>query len=235
MTPELLEASRLSTPSHTATYPAPATLELDLFGFATLLLRNIRLIAGCSLLFFLVTVANMLHAKPRFAATAKMIVPQGNSTSRDLQQQLSMSTLDLVGGGYELYADIIQSRTVEDRLIKDYDLKKAYGVTTDENAEAMLGALTKVQTAPEGMITVTVQDTSAQRAADLANDYLHQLDILNGQLVLTSIGEQRVYLEREMVKEKNALEDAEVALKEVEESGSGVAPDALGRAGLTAL
>jgi tyrosine-protein kinase Etk/Wzc len=235
MTPELLEASRLSTPSHAAAYPAPATLELDLFGFATLLLRNARFIIGCTLLFFLITVADMLHARPRFAATAKMIVPQGNVTSRDLQAQLSMSTLDLVGGGYELYSDIIQSRTVQDRLIKDYDLKKVYGVTSDENAEAILGGLTKVQTASEGMITVTVQDVSPQRAADLANDYLHQLDILNGQLVLTSVGEQRAYLEREMVKEKNALEDAEVALKEVEESGSGVAPEALGRAGLTAL
>jgi tyrosine-protein kinase Etk/Wzc len=234
MTPELLEASRLSTPSQAATLPAPATLELDLFGFAALLLRNIWLIAGCTVLFFLVTAADMLHAKPRFAATAKMIVPQGNSAGKDLQQ-LTMSTLDLVGGGYELYADIIQSRTVEDRLIRDYDLKKAYGVTSDENAEATLAALTKVQTAPEGLITVTVQDTNPQRAADLANDYLHQLDLLNGQLVLTSIGEERAYLEREMVKEKNALEDAEVALKQVEESGSGVAPDALGRAGLTAL
>lgn len=239
MTPELLEASRLATPPHTDSYapttpPAPATLELDLFGFAALLLRNIWLILGCSLLFFLVTVANMLQAKPRYAATAKMIVPQGNSAGKDLQQ-LTMSTLDLVGGGYELYSDIIQSRTVEDRLIKDFNLKKAYGATNDETAEAILGSLTKVQTAPEGLITVTVQDTNPQRAADLANDYLHQLDILNGQLVLTSIGEQRLYLEREMVKEKNALEDAEVSLKEVEEAGSGIAPGALASAGLSAL
>ena len=80
-----------------------------------------------------------------------------------------------------------------------------------------------------------MQDTNPQRAADLANDYLHQLDLLNGQLVLSSVGEQRVYLEREMVKEKNALADAEVALKQVEESGSGLPPEALATAGLNAL
>jgi uncharacterized protein involved in exopolysaccharide biosynthesis len=235
MTPELLEAGRLSQPTHATSPSGSATLELDLFGFAALILRNLWFIAGCSLLFFLVTVVSMLRAKPRFAATATMIVPQGNIAGKDIQQQISMSTMDLLGGGYELYGDIILSRTVADRLIKDYNLKQDYGVTTDEAAEAMLGALTKVQTEREGLIRVTVQDTSPQRAADLANDYLHQLDILNGQLVLTSIGEQRAYLEREMVKEKNALEDAEVALKEVAESGSGVAPSALATAGLSAL
>ena len=51
--------------------------------------------------------------------------------------------------------------------------------------------------------------------------------------MLSSIGEQRVYLEREMVKEKNALEDAEVALKQTGESGSGLPPEALASAGLT--
>jgi uncharacterized protein involved in exopolysaccharide biosynthesis len=231
MTPELLEAGRVSTPSP----PAPHALELDLFGFAAMLLRHLRFILGCGLVFFLVTVANMLHTKPRFASTATMIVPQGNIAGKDMTQQISLSTLDLLGGGYELYSDIILSRTVADRLIRDYDLKKVYGTNSDEVAEAILGGLTKVQTAPEGMIRVTVQDTNPQRAADLANDYLRQLDMLNGQLVLTSIGEQRTYLEREMVKEKNALEDAEVSLKEVEESGSGVEPGALATAGLSAL
>jgi uncharacterized protein involved in exopolysaccharide biosynthesis len=230
MTPELLEASRVAGPSH----PPPHALELDLFGFAALLLRNLWFIAGCGALAFLVTVGVMLHAKPRFAATATMIVPQGNMTGGELQAQISKSTMDLLGGGYELYGDIILSRTVADRLIADYNLKKVYGVKQDENAEAILGSVTKVQTEREGLIRVTVQDTSPQRAADLANDYLHQLDILNGQLVLTSVGEQRAYLEREMIKEKNALEDAEVDLKKVEESGSGLPPEALASAGLSA-
>ena len=231
MTPELLEASRLSTPSR----PAPQPLELDIFGFIAMLVRNLRFILACSLAFFLVTVFVMLRAKPRFAATATMIVPQGNINGKELSQQFSLSTLDLLGGGYELYTDIILSRRVADRLIADYDLKKVYGTNVDENAEAILGSVTKVQTSPEGMIRVTVQDTSPQRAADLANDYLRQLDILNGQLVLTSIGEQRTYLEREMIKEKNALADAEVAQKQVEEAGSGVEPGALASAGLSAL
>jgi tyrosine-protein kinase Etk/Wzc len=235
MTPDVLEASRVSGPTHAPPRPAPHALELDLFGFAALLLRHVYFIGGCGLLAGLITAGIMLHAKPRFAATAVMIVPQGNITSGALQEQISRSTMDLLGGGYELYGDIILSRTVADRLIKDFDLKKVYGVSRDETAEAILGSLTKVQTEREGLIRVTVQDVSPQRAADLANDYLHQLDLLNGQLVLTSVGEQRVYVEREMTKEKNALEDAEVAVKKTGESGNGLPPEAMANAGLNAL
>jgi tyrosine-protein kinase Etk/Wzc len=212
-------------------------VELDLFGFALLLLRHVWFILACGVVAFLLMVVDMLHAKPRYASTAVMIAPQGQmSTSSSLAAQLTGGGFDMGGGGdYQLYSDIMTSRTVEDRLIQDFDLKKVYGVGTEEAAEAILGSLTKVQTQHEGLIRVTVQDSNPKRAADLANDYLHQLDILNGQLVLTTVGEQRLYLEREMVKEKNALADAEVALKEVEESGTGLPPEALATAGLSAL
>jgi tyrosine-protein kinase Etk/Wzc len=215
--------------------PAPPLRELDLFGFASLLVRSLPFIVGCGIVSFAVMAVVMLHAKPRYSSTAVMIVPQGNITSSTLESQLSINTLDLLGGGYELYADIIQSRTVADRLIHDFDLKKVYGTDKDENAEAALGSLTKVQTQREGVIRVTVQDTNPQRAADLANDYLHQLDLLNSRLVLTTISAQRLYLEHELINEKNALADAEVALKEVQEQSSGLTPEAEATAGFNAL
>jgi uncharacterized protein involved in exopolysaccharide biosynthesis len=210
--------------------------ELDLFGLVATLLRQLRFILGCGAVAFLCMAVSMLRAKPRFSSTAVMIVPQGNGTAGgELAAQLSLNTLDLLGGGYELYADIIQSRTVADRLIDDYHLKTVYGVSKDEAAEAILGNLTKVQTQREGVIRVTVQDTDPQRAADLANDYLRQLDALNTRLVLTSIRAQSKYLETEMTNEKNALENAEVALKETEENSNGLAPESEANAGFNAL
>lgn len=214
---------------------APQLRELDLFGLAATLLRQLPFILGCGALAFLCMAVSMLRAKPRFSSTAVMIVPQGNNTSSALEAQLSLNTLDLLGGGYELYADIIQSRTVADHLIADYNLKAVYGVAKDENAEGILGSLTKVTTQREGVIRVTVEDTDPQRAADLANDYLRQLDALNSRLVLTSISAQSKYLEREMTNEKNALANAEVALKQTEENSNGLAPESEANAGFNAL
>jgi uncharacterized protein involved in exopolysaccharide biosynthesis len=215
--------------------PQPHTRELDLFGFIAIMLRHLPFILGCGLLFFLVMVVNMLRTKPLFESTAVMIIPQGNITSRSLEDEISRNTIDLLGGGYELYADILTSRTIADRIIKDYDLKKVYGTSVDESAEAILSSRTRLLTQREGLIRVTVSDTDKQRAADLANDYLHQLDALNYQLVLSSISAERAYLERELVKEKDALADAEVALKQVQETSSGVAPEAEANAGFSAV
>jgi tyrosine-protein kinase Etk/Wzc len=231
MTPDTFQGGVVATKPELA----PQLRELDLFGFATILVRSLPFILGCGLVSFAVMAVSMIRAKPRFASTAVMIVPQGNVTSASIQSQISLNTLDLLGGGYELYADIIQSRNVADRLIDDYGLRKVYGTPKTEDAEAVLASVTKVQTQREGVIRVTVEDIDPQRAADLANDYLRQLDLLNSRLVLTTIRAQRTYLEREMINEKNALADAEVALKEVQESSSGLPPETEANAGFNAL
>ena len=215
--------------------PAFQPRELDLFSFALMLLRHLHFILGCGLIACLGMVADMLHVKPRYAATAVMIVPQGNLSAARLGQQLSLGTSDLLGGGYELYTDMVKSRTIADRLIDDYDLKSVYAARDLDTAESHLASMTTVEAQRDGLIRVTVQDTSRQRAAALANDYLHQLDLLNSRLVLTSVGEERAYLERELFKEKDSLADAEVALKEVQENTSGVPPEAAASAQLGAL
>jgi tyrosine-protein kinase Etk/Wzc len=189
MTPDTFQGGVVATKPELA----PQLRELDLFGFATILVRSLPFILGCGLVSFAVMAVSMIRAKPRFASTAVMIVPQGNVTSASIQSQISLNTLDLLGGGYELYADIIQSRNVADRLIDDYGLRKVYGTPKTEDAEAVLTSVTKVQTQREGVIRVTVEDIDPQRAADLANDYLRQLDLLNSRLVLTTIRAQRTY------------------------------------------
>ena len=214
---------------------APRLRELDLFSFALLLIRHIPFILGCALLAFAGEAIHMSRVKARYQSTAVMIVPQGNVTSQALSSQFSFSTIDLLGGGYELYADIINSHQVEDRLIEDYDLKKVYGTTNLADCEAILASLTSVLTQRDGVIRVTVQDASPNRAADLANGYLRQVDRLNSALVHSSIGEEAAFLQTEMIKEKNALEDAEVALKQLEVSYVGLLPNVQQNAGVNAL
>jgi len=229
------------TPS---TEPAPGRpsasqpRELDLFAFVLMLLRHLPFILGCGAVALLFMTINMLRAKPRYASTAVMIVPQ-NSFDRKVSAELSMGAAGLLSGGtgsnLELYVDMVKSRTVADRIIDDYDLKTVYNNKNIEQDELTLASRTKIESEREGLIRVTVEDTSRDRAAALANDYFHQLDLLNSHLVLSSVGEERAYLERELLKEKDALADAEVALKQTQETTSGVPPEAVASAQLTAL
>ena len=213
-----------------------APRELDLLAFALLLMRNRRIILGCGVGALALMLVFVLQAHPRYASTASMVIPQNNNmTAVKLMAQLPMNTADLLGGGYELYADILKSRVVGDRLIDDFHLVDVYKVRDRETAEKVLEGRTKVVTQREGLVRVTVEDTSPQRAADLANDYLRQLDVLNQQLALTTAGQERAFLERELVKEKDALAGAEVALKQVQEKNTGVTPEVQAMAGVSAL
>lgn len=213
----------------------PRLRELDLFSFLLILIRHIPFIVGCAVLAFVGMFIRVTRAKPRYNSTAVIILPQSNVTSAALAQQLSLNTIDLLGGGYELYADILSSHQVADRLITQFDLKKVYSTPELSDAEAVLTSMTTVQTQREGLVRVTVSDTDPKRAADLANAYFEQFDILNNKLVLSSIGETASYLRREMVQEKNALADAEVALRNLQIQNGGVVPASQTAAGVSAL
>jgi len=202
-----------------------------MFSFVLMLLRHLPFILGCGAVALLFMTVKMLRAKPRYASTAVMIVPQ-NSFDSKVSAELSMGAAGLLGGGstgnLDLYTDMLKSRTVADRIIDDYDLKSVYNNADLQQDEITLASLTKVESEREGLIRVTVQDTTRERAAALANDYFHQLDLLNSHLVLSSVGEERAYLERELVKEKDAL-------KQTQETTSGVSPESEASAQLSAL
>ena len=76
----------------------------------------------------------------------------------------------------------------------------------------------------EGLLQVTVEDEDPQLAATIANSFLTELEGLNHQLSITSAGLQRKYFEQQMVQEKNALEDAEVALQQSQEKNGSLEP-----------
>jgi len=225
----------LMTPNPEMDAPQGTSRELDVIAFLVLLAKNLKLIFSFGAACFLLMLVVMLRTKPEYSSSASMIIPQGNVTASMLASQIAMTTSDLLGGGFELYSDILKSRVVADRLIQNHHLMDAYKVKEMGQAEYILASKTKVETEREGLIRVTVRGTDPQRAADLANDYLKQLDDLNGKLVLNAASEERAFLEREMTNEKNRLADAEVALQEVQEKTNGLPPETQAAASVTAL
>jgi capsule polysaccharide export protein KpsE/RkpR len=62
-----------------------------------------------------------------------------------------------------------------------------------------------------------VDDRNPQRAADLANGYVEELEKLTKTLNITEAGKRRLFFEREVKMENDNLADAEVALKQTQE------------------
>ena len=69
-----------------------------------------------------------------------------------------------------LFIGILRSRTVEDRLVERFQLKKMYGIEVDEDARRELAQNTGVsEDRKSGIITMTVADHDRQRARAMAN------------------------------------------------------------------
>src|SRR6266404_1235306 len=72
-----------------------------------------------------------------------------------------------------LFIGILSSRTVEDRLIEQFQLKKVYSKKYEQDARAKLAENTGVsEDRKSGIITLTVTDRDPRRAAVMAQAYV---------------------------------------------------------------
>ncbi len=158
-----------------------------------------------------------------YVATARILPPQASqSTLTSLLGQLgplaAMGGRDLgLKNPSDIYVDMLQSRKLQDELIRLYDLQNVYGLKTLTDARKKLAQRSSISASKDGLISINVDDKSARRAADLANAYVSQLYLLNQNLATTEAGQRRLFYEQQLDKAKEDLARAEVDLKQTEE------------------
>lgn len=119
---------------------------------------------------------------------------------------------DLLGGKTTgaLFTKVLQSRTVEDELVKRFDLRRHYHKTYWEDARAKLESNTSiVEDKKSGVLAITVKDRDPQFAATLAGAYVDALDHLMSQVSTSAARRERIFIEQRLAEEKTALDDAE--------------------------
>jgi capsule polysaccharide export protein KpsE/RkpR len=136
----------------------------------------------------------------------------------------------LVGGALniknpsDVYVAMLKSRTIQDKLIDRFDLKKLYRKRTYVDARKKLENNTDISTGKEGVITIDINDESPERARDMAKAYVDELFKLSENIATTEAGQRRMFYERELERQKDRLADAEVALKDVQLQTGLIAP-----------
>jgi uncharacterized protein involved in exopolysaccharide biosynthesis len=99
-----------------------------------------------------------------------------------------------------------------------------------EYTRKQLETATEIKAGKEGVISVAVEDRNPQRAADLANGYVEELEKLTKTLNVTEAGKRRLFFEREVRMANDSLADAEVALKQTQEKTGLIMLDSQSRA-----
>jgi uncharacterized protein involved in exopolysaccharide biosynthesis len=161
------------------------------------------------------TVAAFLIPK-QFESTTRLMPPDDASSSAGLGMLAALSgKMDGLGSlagnvlGVKttgaLFIGVLRSQTVEDRLVDRFDLKRAYGKRLKEDARIRLEEATSVsEDHKSGIITITVSDRSPERAAEIAESNVEELDRLVAQLSTSSAHRERVFLEGRL---RNVKED----------------------------
>ncbi len=167
----------------------------------------------------LVSLGLALLIPSRYEATTQLMPPEGQSSSGMAMLSAVAGRAGALGGAAgdllgvknsgALFVGILESRTVQDRLIGQFELQQAYHAGKMEDARAALAAHTRiVEDRKSGIIAVTVTDRDPRLAAAMAQAYVDELDRLVEQVSTSSARRERVFLEERLRAVKQDLDSA---------------------------
>lgn len=220
--PEILERLRMHEPMDRRA-EEQAVREHTIATLRLLWEKRRFLVRATIFAFILSTVAAFL-IPARYESTARLMPPDSSSGS-NLAMLAAASGRAGAGGLGSLAGDvlglkstsalfvgILQSRTVEDRLIEKFDLKKVYWwVWRIEDARAKLESRTRVaEDRKSGIVTISVSDNDPQRARDMAQAYVEELNRLVAEVSTSAARRERTFIEERLKVVKQELNQASV-------------------------
>lgn len=155
----------------------------------------------------------------QYEATSQLMPPDGQSGSGMALLSAVTGRAGGLGGvagdllgvknSGALFVGILESRTVQDRLIEQFNLRREYHTAKMEDARASLAAHTRIaEDRKSGIIAVTVTDHEPRVAAAMAEAYVNELDRLVEQVSTSSARRERIFLEERLRAVKQDLDSA---------------------------
>ena len=170
----------------------------------------------------------------RYKSTARLMPPDDSQSGG-----LAMAAAALSGGAgslggiasemlvlkstSDIFVGILSSRTVQDKLIQQFDLKKLYGERRMEDARKDLAERTNISVDRKSqIITIAVTDHDSKRAAALGEAYVAQLNRLVAELSTSSARRERIFLEERLQAVSKDLESAEKEFSQFSSKNSAI-------------
>lgn len=178
-----------------------------------------KFILGVSFAVACVTAVISLLMPNVYNATATLLPPQqAQSSASAILSQLGgagglAGAVAGVKSPNDLYVGMLRSRTVADRLVARFDLKKVYETKSQEMARKSLAAATAISAGKDGLISITVEGKDQKMVAPLARAYVDELVELTKVLAVTEAARRRMFYERQLETTKDQLAQAESKLK----------------------
>jgi tyrosine-protein kinase Etk/Wzc len=218
---------RAPAPPAGAAPPPAGNDEISLLDLLIVVAARRRMIAmvtaGCAVL---AAIVSLLLPK-EYTATAVLLPPQQNtSLASALTSQLpGLGSMAALAGGFglknpnDMYVAMLRSQTVEDAMIRTFDLQAEYRKRYLSDARKKFEHNSVVDgDGKDGLIRISVRDRDPKRAAELTNGYVDAFQNLSKSLAITEAGQRRLFFQKQLEQAKDDLANAEEALKQTEQT-----------------
>lgn len=210
---------------------------IDLKGMFRAIGRQWRFVVGTAFCAALLTVGITFLLPKWYTATAVILPPEESDLLSNMSlAQRALSKFPAFGilNDYFTPADVFKavlaSRTVQEELVRRFELQKVYKKKSLEKTLKQLSNNTRIKLNPDGTLKVSVDDRDPQRAAAMANGYLEALDRFNVEKRNTTAHRTRVFLQTRLGETDSLLRASESALRRYQEVNRTVAPPTAGSA-----
>jgi capsule polysaccharide export protein KpsE/RkpR len=143
------------------------------------------------------------------AMAAMMSAKDSLGSMGSLGPSLAGAAGDLLGlkNSSALFVDMLQGRTIEDRMIQRFDLRKEYGDRYWDDARRHLAKHTDVEVDRKSdVMTISVEDRDPRRAQQLSQAYVDELDRLLAEVSTSAARRQRIFIEGRLQTVKQTLD-----------------------------
>lgn len=202
---------------------------------ARVLWKHRRLLAKATSISLFVSLGIAFSIPKQYKSTTSIMPPDQQSSSAMMLAALagrlgSLGALGSLAGGLtgahssaDLFIDLLRSGTVSTHLIDRFNLQRVYHKRYRVDTAKHLAHLTKItEDKKSGVITIEVEDTSRERARDLAQGYLDELNQLVLQTNTSAAHRERVFIEQRLHSVNADLEDAEQKLSQFSSNSNAI-------------
>lgn len=209
--------------------------ESTLVDFLIVLAKHKKMLLGLPLAIAVLAGAVSFIVPNTYSASVKLMPPQqAQSGAAALLSQLGGAASAVASSAgmknpNDMYIGMLKSRTIADRLIAQFDLKRIYDTNSLDKARIELANNTSVSSGKDGLIVVAVDDHDKRLVAPLANAYVAELVKLTKTLAVTEASQRRMFYEQQLEQAKNNLANVELSLNRALDTHGVVSVDANSR------
>lgn len=205
--------------TETTTSLADTEDDISLLDLLQTIVDNLKLLVLGPLVAGLLALGISFAVPPTYTANVKFLPPQQ-------QQSAAASMLASLGGlgglagaaaglknPADQYIAFLKSVRVQDALIARFRLQDRYETKFKTDTRTLLAGNARTTSGKDGIISIEVDDTDPQFAADLANAHVEELQKLLAQMAVTEAQQRRAFFEKQLGLVKDKMLAAELALR----------------------